>query len=42
MKAAQVAADYFSLLYDQFGSLSLALAAYNELEPTFSHQNRAF
>jgi len=29
MKAAQAVADYFSLLYDQFGSWSLALAAYN-------------
>jgi membrane-bound lytic murein transglycosylase D len=29
MKAAQAAANYLSLLYDQFGSWSLALAAYN-------------
>ena len=29
MKAAQAAADYLSLLYDRFGSWSLALAAYN-------------
>jgi len=29
MKAAQAAADYLSLLYDKFGSWSLALAAYN-------------
>ena len=29
MKAAQAAADYLSLLYDQFGSWPLALAAYN-------------
>ena len=29
MKAAKAAANYLSLLYDQFGSWSLALAAYN-------------
>jgi|GEM_PF-841561 len=29
MKAAQAAVNYLSLLYDQFGSWSLALAAYN-------------
>ena len=29
MKAAQAAANYLSLLYDRFGSWSLALAAYN-------------
>jgi len=29
MKAAQAAANYLSLLYDKFGSWSLALAAYN-------------
>ncbi len=29
MKAAQAAANYLSLLYDQFGSWPLALAAYN-------------
>jgi membrane-bound lytic murein transglycosylase D len=29
IKAAQAAADYLSLLYDRFGSWSLALAAYN-------------
>jgi hypothetical protein len=29
MKAAQAVADYLSLLYDQFGSWSLALASYN-------------
>jgi len=34
MKAAQAVADYLSLLYDQFGSWSLALAAYNAGENT--------